>query len=208
MALEIRPIRKRDYKKAVQFAIDGMHFDRYMRGELFLKLYGRYFWYAELNRASRVIAAYHGDEFVGVLLADFEGEAKAHRSFWSGAYVKLVDTIQDLFFGDGVGPYEKANDEMLAEFRKSNKTDGEINFLAADLNAQIKGIGTVLLNELERQESGKRVYLYSDNNCSYQFYEHRGFARVGEKQITMEFSDVGEVPLSCYLYSKVCGAEG
>lgn len=207
MEIEIRPIRKQDYKKAIQFAIDGMHFDRYMKGDIFLRLYGRYFWYSELNRASRVIAAYHGDDFVGVLLADFKGEKKTHRTFWGSAYVKLVDAVQNAFFKDGIGPYEKANEEMLADFRKSNTADGEINFLAADLNAHIRGIGTALLSELERQEQKKRVYVYTDNNCSYQFYEHSGFELVGERQITMEFSDVGSVPLSCYLYSKVCKAK-
>lgn len=203
MKLEIRPIRKKDYSKVIQFAIDGMHFERYMNGRTFQKLYGRYFWYSELNRASRVIAAYYGEEFVGVLLADLSGEKKRRRTLWIRAYVGLVDAVQRLFFRDSVGPYEEVNQAMLEEFRRAYQADGEINFLAADLNAPVKGIGTALLEELERQAPGKRVYVYTDSNCSYQFYEHRGFDRVGERRITMEFSDVGSVPLDCYLYTKV-----
>lgn len=43
MKLEIRELDKRDHKKAVQFAVKGMHFDWYMDSKLLLNLYGRYF---------------------------------------------------------------------------------------------------------------------------------------------------------------------
>ena len=61
MKLEIRELDKRDHKKAVQFAVKGMHFDWYMDSKLLLNLYGRYFWYLSLARATQVIAAYAGD---------------------------------------------------------------------------------------------------------------------------------------------------
>ena len=94
---------------------------------------------------------------------------------------------------------------MFINFSRKHQPDGEINFLAADPEAAERGIGTALLHELERREKGKTIYLYTDNNCTWQFYEHRGFKRVGEKQVALDFDDMGEVPLSCYLYSKVCG---
>lgn len=58
MQLELRELRKQDYKKAIRFAITGMHFDWYMDSRVLLNLYGRYFWYLELTRATQVIAAY------------------------------------------------------------------------------------------------------------------------------------------------------
>ena len=76
MKLEIRELDKRDHKKAVQFAVKGMHFDWYMDSKLLLNLYGRYFWYLSLARATQVIAAYAGDMFAGVLLAEIKGEDK------------------------------------------------------------------------------------------------------------------------------------
>lgn len=42
--IEIREIRRQDYKKAQQFAIQGMHFDWYMDSKVILDLYARYFW--------------------------------------------------------------------------------------------------------------------------------------------------------------------
>ena len=87
-----------------------------------------------------------------------------------------------------------------------NTPDGEIIFLAADPDCGIKGVGSLLLAELERLEKGKKVYLYTDNACTYQFYEHRGFSRVGEEEIILEL-DNKKVPLTCLLYSKILGEE-
>lgn len=206
MSLEIRSLRKQDFQKAIQFAIKGMNFNRYSDSKIVLNLYGRYFWYEELERASQVIAAYEGDQLVGVLLADMKGEKKTFPSIWRGLYVRMIDFLQRTFYRDGVEPYDAENREMFRKFSKDRHLDGEIIFLAADPEAKTRGIGTALLAEFERREKGKSVYLYTDNNCTWQFYEHRGFRRVGEKQVALEFNDVGEVPLSCYLYSKVCGA--
>ena len=80
MEIEIRELRKRDYGKAIQFAITGMHFNLYLDHKFLLHLYGRYFWYSELQCATQVIAAYLGDELAGVLLADMRGEKKRHRT--------------------------------------------------------------------------------------------------------------------------------
>lgn len=201
MDIRLEPLRKQDEKKAIQFAIKGMHFDWYLDAKWMLNLYGRYFWYLETSRATQMIAAYHGRTFVGVILAEFKGEPKLNTSIWRKAYVRLVEWVQRTFFKDSVGIYDETNKKMFAQYSQDNNPDGEIIFLASDPNCSIKGIGTLLLTELERKEFGKQVYLYTDNACTYQFYEHRGFDRVGEENITMDFDGKG-VPLTCLLYSK------
>ena len=199
MELRVGELRKKDYKKAIQFAIKGMHFNWYLDSLSLLNLYGRYFWYLELTRATQVFAAYAGDEFVGVLLAEVKGEKRKYRSFWKSTYVKLFDLMQRLV--PGVNAYDSANKEMFAQYSKEQSPDGEIIFLAADPDARIKGIGSLLLRTLEQMEPGKTFYLYTDNACTYQFYEHRGFERVGEKDIVLELGEKS-VNLKCLLYSK------
>lgn len=93
MNIEIRDIRKKDYEKAIQFAIKGMHFDWYLNNKFLLNVYGRYFWYLEVNRATQILAAYVGGKFAGVLLAEIKGEEKKKQSFLQKIYVKLVDVI-------------------------------------------------------------------------------------------------------------------
>lgn len=202
MNMEIKSICKKDYKKAIGFAIKGMHFDWYLDSKFLLNAYGRYFWYLEMNRATQIFAAYAEEKLVGILLAEFKDEPRKQSSLWQKLYVKFVDVIQKLFFKGGAGLYDAVNKELFAKYRETHTPDGEIIFLAADPDAKIKGIGTMLLNELSAIEKGKTVYLYTDNACTYQFYEHRGFERVGEKDVELDLGNK-KVPLTCLLYSKV-----
>jgi len=198
---EFGELKKSNYKKAIQMAIDGMNFRWYMESEIMLKLYGRYFLYLELSKASQVIALHYNGNLAGLLLCDIFGEPKYKLSSLQYFYIKLVDFIQRTFIKDGIGPYEEANKEMFSSYSKSSKPDGEICFLAADRDLKISGIGTMLLSELEKRERGKEIYLYTDSGCTYQFYEHRGFERVGEKDI--ELSVIGnKTKITCLLYRK------
>lgn len=198
--MEIKELRKQDWDKVIGYAIKGMHFDVYLKNDFLLKAYGRYFWYLEYTNATQVIAVYEGDELLGVLVADMKNEPKRNKSFFKSVYIGLVDFIQKMFFGGGVTPYNDANKTMLTVYKKKYSPDGEIRFLAANPDSKTKGIGTFLLNELAKREQGKEIYLFTDTNCTYQFYERRGFERVGEKEIALELS--GEVDLKCLLYRK------
>ena len=81
MQIKIKELRKKDYNKAIEFAIKGMHFDWYMSSKLLLNLYGRYFWYLSMTRATQIIAAYIEDNFAGVLLAEMKDEKRKYHSF-------------------------------------------------------------------------------------------------------------------------------
>ena len=201
MSIEIKDLKRKDYKKAIQFAIKGMHFDWYLDSDFLLQAYGRYFWYLEMNRATQILAAYADEKFVGVLLVEIYGEEKKHRVWTERLYVKFVDIIQRLFFKGGAGLYEDTVKAQLAHYLQNNKPDGEIIFLAADPDAKIKGVGSALLHALEERTSGKTLYLHTDDACTYQFYEHRGFRRVEEQDIVLEMPK-GNVPLKCFIYSK------
>ena len=199
--IEIREIRKQDYKKAQEFAIQGMHFDWYMDSKVLLSLYAKYFWDLELNRATKAYGAYVEDKFAGILLADMKDEPKRYRSLRRTAYIRFFDWLQHFAAGKGVETYDNVNQEMYRAFCETHTPDGEIVFLAADPNSKVRGIGTALLAALERDEPGKLVHLYTDDACTYQFYEHRGFVRAAEKQIVLEL-EKKKVPLSCYFYAK------
>lgn len=200
--IEIRNLRKRDYKKAQKFAINGMHLNWYMDNKFVLDLYSKYFWHMELNRATKAYGAYVNGEFVGALLADMGHESKLYRCIWRSVFVKLFDYLQHIIAGNGVDKYDGANREMFSSFCKINRPDGEIIFLAADPECKIKGIGTALLSAFEKEEKEKLIYLYTDSACTYQFYEHRGFEKSEERDVLIDLPNK-KVPLKCLLYSKV-----
>jgi ribosomal protein S18 acetylase RimI-like enzyme len=201
MEVEIRALERKDFNKVIDFAIKGMHFHRYVDSEFTLRLYGRYFLYSELEHATQVLAAYIGDRLVGILMADMKNEPKSNGSFWRKIFVRMVQVVMAAIFKGGPDIYDSANKAMFENFVKRTTPDGEICFLAADPAIHGKGIGTKLLDELSRREKGKLIYLYTDDNCTYQFYEHKGFERSEEKEIKMELSGK-TVPLICLLYSK------
>ncbi|HIY18278.1 MAG TPA: GNAT family N-acetyltransferase, partial [Candidatus Blautia avistercoris] len=124
--IEIKEIRRNDYKKAQKFAIQGMHLDWYMDSKVVLALYAKYFWCMELNRATKVYGAYVDDTFVGVLLAEMKNEPKCYHSLSKAIYVKIFDWLQRLVAGKGVGEYDEANKDMYNSFCQKNNPDGEI----------------------------------------------------------------------------------
>ena len=154
MQIKIKELRKKDYNKAIQFAIKGMHFDWYMSSKLLLNLYGRYFWYLSITRATQIISAYIGDNFAGVLLAEMKDEKRKYHSFWKSLYVKIFNIIQNVFVKEGVGVYDQTNKELFSQYCQTSIPDGEIIFLTANPNINIKGIGSFLLEQFEKIEKG------------------------------------------------------
>lgn len=202
MDISLRPLQKKDFDRTINFAITGMHFDRYTSVPWELQAYGRYFLYMELERATEVLAAYMGDRLVGILMADMNGAPKTWHALGRSLFVKAVNFVMNILYKNGSAIYDAANADMYRKYRETADPDGEICFLAVDPEIHGKGIGSILLKELERRQKGKLVYLYTDSNCTYQFYEHRGFSRAVEKEIEIKIHETS-APLTCFLYSKV-----
>lgn len=200
MTIQIKPLGNKDFSKAIDFAISGMNFDQYLESKWMQQAYGRYFLYLEMQRATDILAAYEGEQLLGLVMMDMVGESKPYQSFWRGLYVKLVDVVQT-FFAGAVGPYNRVNKEMLSHLQETQQLDGELCFLAADPQIKGKGIGSHLLKALEDKYAGKTIYLFTDENCTYQFYDKRGFERVGEKVVEMDLGKTKQ-QMTCFLYQK------
>lgn len=154
-----------------------------------------------MARATRAIGAYSDNELVGVLLVDMKGKPKLFTSLWKKFMMNVTRILINLGYRNASSTYDNANREMLREFEKENQPDGELNFFAVDPNITGKGIGTLLLNELERLEKGKLIYLYSDTGSTYQFYLHRDFAESGRRETNLKIHKK-DLPLTCFLFSK------
>lgn len=199
--MEIRSLRRRDAAKAVRFAIKGMHFDWYLEHAWALAAFGWYFWLKERCRATQVLAAYEEGRFAGVLLAEAYGETVQKRSWLARSYVALAEAVMALFFKGGPDLYERTAAELDRRYRQRVRPDGEILFLAVDPAFQGRGVGSALLSALAAAEPGKTFFLQTDNACTYQFYDQRGFVRAEEASIVLEMPK-GKIPLDCFLYSK------
>lgn len=198
--MKLCSLKRCDYSRAVDFAVKGMHFDLYMDSRFLQRLYGRYFLFLSLCRASQVIAAYEGERLAGLLIADIGNEKRLWSTPLKRGYVCLFGLLQKIY-ASGADVYDNANKEMYTKYLKTHSPQGEILFLAVSTEFMGKGVGTRLLCELARRCRGKTVYLYTDNACSYEFYEHRGFEKSGEKDILLNLPKK-TVQFKCLLYSK------
>ena len=198
MSIQIKELRESDYEKAIDFTLIGMHFDAFFeKGSELARDYAESFWYDELVKSNEIIAAYdENDEFAGVLLAEIYDKKPSEKPSIPESYLQKQSS--NPVFSEFDGEYDRANTEMLSNYRESNQVDGELCLFAVDPNRKGQGIGSILLAEFEKRVKGKNIFLYTDSNCTYQFYEKRGFERVDEREIQL-----GDAPLSCYLYHKV-----
>ena len=201
MNIDIKELRKEDFNIARKFSVEGMHLNWYATSKVKLFFYSKYFWYLEITKATKAIGAYMDNKLVGVLLVDIKDEPKIYKSFWGKLYVKITNFIINLFYENASSTYNETTSKMLKAFSDGVCPDGEINFFAVDPAIKGKGIGTLLLNELERLEKGKHIYLYTDSGSTYQFYLRRGFEESGKTDITLEINKK-EVSLTCFLFSK------
>lgn len=201
MTVKIKQLEKKDFNQARQYAIKGMNLDRYTRNKLELYLYSQYFWNSEINQATRAYGAYINDQLVGTMLVRMQGERAPFKSKWRTCLSNLVQFTLDKFYTSMTSKYDQANLAMLTAFAKDSSPDGEILFFAVNPEITSKGIGTRLMNELIKDEVGKLIYLYTDSGCTYQFYQHRGFNKAGERKIIMKRENK-EIPLTCFLFTK------
>ncbi len=188
--ISIRHLNRADHRRAVDFAIEGMHLGWYVNNPWLLRLYGRYFWNLELAAATEIYAAYADGRFIGVLLARMEGQRRAYRSWAWDAILGIAKLVRK------PDAYDRANAEMLRDY--PHPVDGEICFLAADPHSGVKGVGTRLLEAFAQGKEGKRVFLYTDSGCTWQFYEARGFTRAGKRTIPISRGGT----LDCFLYTR------
>ena len=201
MDITIRQIEKKDFNKARKFAIDGMNLSWYTSNDIELYIYSKYFWYLEISRATRALGAYSDNELIGVLLIDMKNKPKLFTSLWKKIFITAIHFFINLGYRNASSTYDNANKQMLSEFEKENQPDGELNFFAVNPNIKGHGIGTLLLNELERLEKGKLIYLYTDTGSTYQFYLHRNFIESGRRETSLKIHK-NELPLTCFLFSK------
>lgn len=205
MNIKIKKLQRKDYDKVINFATEGMHFRNFIgNNQTLLYLYSKCFLYEEMLEATQILAAYNENEVLGILIANMKGEKKKYYSLGKKIYVKLGLFIQDTFFKSNAGQFDVACEEMLEEYEKTNNPDGEIAYLAVDPNLVGQGVGTKLLEEFEKGKSGKLIFLYTDDLCTYQFYDKRGFTRPIEKDIILQSLDTHKpLNVKCMLYNKI-----
>ena len=101
------------------------------------------------------------------------------------------------------GMFDKMNRVDALLHQSAAQNDSEITLLAVDASARGMGTGSVLLDAATAHISangGTSAYLYTDTDCSYSFYERRGFRRRAAHRSTLD-ERKAQLPREMYLYT-------
>ena len=186
----------------LRFAVEGMHFDHYIKSARLQTAYAGHFWLSAKMAATEQIALYAGDTLAGVLLAHMDGQEAAGITLAERVFVRAADTLLHVFSRHLEGAYQRANDRLLSRFLQRREAAGEITFLVVNPDLKRQGVGRRLIEELALRHEGKRVYVFSDAGCDCGFYDHMGFVKE-ESEVVSLVCATGRMMLPCFLYSFV-----
>lgn len=132
-------------------------------------------------------------EVVGVLLGKYNGQrniVKRSTALWalikSSASLLLHSTKRMRQQLKSVLKISKADQKMMAA-QKGNFT-GHIELLIVGKNIQGAGVGKSLVKDFisYAAHSGRcAIYVHTDTQCNYKFYDYQGFERLDSKELTL-----------------------
>jgi len=144
---------------------------------------------------------------VGVIFGSLEGiepkyrmlmeDGSAHMLTLLGASEEERRCIYECF-SKLENVYEQLGSGRLDEY------DGTLDFLVLDEKAQGLGVGKSLWMALKtyfEENNVKSIYVFSDTECNFGFYDHLGFERKKEQAVSFNFNErVFESDIFLYEY--------
>lgn len=202
-----RNLEKRDYADVMEMIDNAWHLDKYadnpkskahmlnafMRGTLIMKNYDQV---AEMD-----------GKVVGLLF----GKVPKLKGFMKNAVHVPAAVFHALCLNFGkmernVLVHMQNIQKAYAQLRKNTGIhfDAELEFFVVHEKSRGHGVGKRLLeNYLSFCETHgvKNLYLYTDDNCNFGFYDHNGFTRAGALPVSVELHG-GKLEYNNYIYIK------
>jgi len=145
------------------------------------------------------------DKVAGVIFGSIDGAAPEYRALMEDAAAHAV-TLLGASKNDRENIYEYLSnvkltyEHLVRDF--IDNYDGTLDFLVLAKEAQGSGTGKNLWMALKsyfEENNVTSIYLYSDTECNFGFYEHNGFTKRAEQNVTFTFSGE-EFKTSIFLY--------
>ena len=83
----------------------------------------------------------------------------------------------------------KTYEELISGREKDY--DGILEFFVVSEKVRGLGVGKMLWNELKdylQKNNAGSIYVYTDTDCNYGFYDHAGFKKVSQQELSCDFS--------------------
>ena len=145
------------------------------------------------------------DKVIGVIFGSIDGAPPEYRMLMEDGSAHAVVLL-------GASETDRKNIyEYLSKVRATyeelvsgfiDNYDGTLDFLVLTKEAQGLGIGKslwVALKSYFEENNATSIYLYTDTECNFGFYEHCGFTKRAEQDVTFAF-DGEDFQTSIFLY--------
>lgn len=198
-----REIKPEDYPALEKIISDTWGYEKFSSPPLAKQLTKLYLQSCLAVQSFNKVAVYQ-EKAVGIIMAksnhayrpSFKQNLKTLKIAWPLLFKKESRKLAKLFW-----KFEKTDQALLAEC--GEKFQGELVFFAVDQNVRGLGIGKALFSQAQaylKSENIPQFYLYTDSTCNYQFYEHQGLERIGEKAFSLAPHHLGEILFYLYRY--------
>ncbi len=207
MEVQYRELREEDYSEVKKLINDLEKFDQIIPDDYYVdKILSLYLNKTLAECSSCQVASYNG-EIVGLIFLSAENDRNSYnpitnriRAFLdlfkllisSSEYRKLLKAYKEGIFD--------VYDQLLNG--KEDHYQGEIKLFIVSPDHQGLHIGTGLLErafEYFREQEASRIYLFTDTDCNYGYYDHKGFLQAGTKESVLKLPD-GARDLTIFLY--------
>jgi ribosomal protein S18 acetylase RimI-like enzyme len=200
-----RPIQRTDYRDITYLVEATWPFHTYIRNKKTLHKFLRLVLMGCLLSSSYGRVALKDGKVIGFIL----GKTKQCRSsFWHmHLFIESIKYFIAILFANK--PDRQSIFQYLAipKIYKTMKPhevyDGEIVFFAVDKQCRGLGVGTTLLNDLKQyftQTSARRIYVFTDSNSNFGFYDYQGFTLLNKQSITLATKPI-PLEQKIFLYS-------
>lgn len=144
-------------------------------------------------------------EVVGLILGNLNKEKPTYRMLiedstaLSLALMKASETDRENI-SEFLSKTLQTNEELIKD--RIGDYQGSLELFVVSEKARGLKIGKRLWHELQsyfENHHTQAIYLYTDTTCNFRYYDHNGFIRQSQQDVTLEF--VGEqYPLTFFLY--------
>lgn len=206
MSIIYRKIARRDLKDICELIDNAWNFSKYIDNEKCKAHCINAFMRGAIINQNYTEVAEEDGKIIGLIF----GKIPKLKGFWKN-YSYIPSAIYH-----GIAAYSnKQNRPMVKSFVSLQETygvllkesgidfDGELEFFIVHSSAQGKGIGKTLWANYKnycKKNGVKRIYVFTDENCNFGFYDYNKFERIGSKPVTFNCSK--SVTFNVFLYER------
>lgn len=198
-----RNLEKSDYPRIKSLIGSAFGIDKYVKDKSQLEYILNIYLQECIVSSTYAKVAIKDNQVIGIILGTVNGDKKIKKLHNTTLY---ITNIVRIFFSylkkrGNVNDFSKLTDAYKEIIKgMENSFQGCIQLFIVSEESRGLGVGKSLLNSLLSYMKSRNVnslYLYTDSNCNYGFYDSQGFKRLNETDI---YFDNGTIRLDVYLY--------